>query len=123
MGDGRTRDAAILARDSLRNLAAAGDPLLTLARLGSVARIMSLMGRPYIGAQLIAHAEKRHDEIGAREIWVGDAVKETLSIVHQAIDEAAFEEAWDQGHNLSPEAAMALAATELEDAIERNRGS
>jgi len=122
--DGRTRDAVVLALESLANLAAAGDPLLVIARLSSVAWVLSSLGRPEVGARLISYAEARHEEIGARELWVGEASQKTLSMIHDAInDAAAFTENWEAGRKLSPEAAMQLAVSELEDAVERNRAS
>jgi predicted ATPase len=121
--DGRTLDAAILARESLQVLVANGDPLLVIARLCSAARVLSALGRPDVGARLISHAEARHEEIGAREPWVEAESRKTLSMIHGAIDDAAFGEEWEAGRMLNPEAAMALAVSELDNAVERNRSS
>jgi predicted ATPase len=121
--DGRALDAAILAHQSVGNLAASHDQLLVTARLSGVARVLTSLGRPDVGARLLAHAEARHDEIGAREIWVGVEAQQTLSMIHEAIDDATFAKEWEAGRKLSPDAAVALALAELEDAIERNRAS
>ena len=100
-----------------------GDPLLVVARLSSAARVLTFLGRPDVGATLLSYAHARHEEIGAQEPWVEVASQQTLSLIHEATEDAAFAEAWAAGRRLSPDAAMALARTELEDAIERNRAS
>jgi predicted ATPase len=121
--DGRPLEAALLARQTLQIVAGAADPLLVTSRLSGVARVLSLLGRPTVAARLISHAEFRHEEIGAREIWVATENQKTISLIHAALDEATFAREWDEGRKLSPEAAMALAIAELDDAVERNRAN
>jgi predicted ATPase len=123
MDDGHPLDAAVLARQCLAKVSEVGDPLLVSARLTSVAGILGSLGRPEVGARLLAHAEARHEEIGAREIWAGVYAQQTTSEIRELIDAATFDEAWEEGRKLTPEAAMALAVSELEAAVERNRAT
>lgn len=121
--DGRLLDAANLARQTLQTVAGAGDPLVLVARLCGVARILISLGRPTTAARLISHGEARHEQIGAHEMWVANENQRTISAIRMAIDDATFAREWEQGRQLTPEAALALAISEVEDAVERYRAT
>ncbi len=119
--DGRLLDAAILARQTLRIVATAGDPLLVHSRLCGIARVLISLDRPNIATRLISYAEARYEEIGAQESWVAAENRNALKLIHEVLDDTVFDEEWEQGRKLSPEAAMTLAGDEIEEAVERNR--
>lgn len=60
-------------------------------------------------ARLLASLEALGDEIGSRRQTVEELSEETLTIVREQVDEAAFAEAWEQGRTLTLAEAVTLA--------------
>jgi predicted ATPase/class 3 adenylate cyclase len=119
--DGRLSDATALARQTLQIVAGAGDPLLVIARICGVARVLNGLGRPRAATRLISHGEARHEEIGAHEIWVAAENQKTIGSIRSAVDEATFVADWEAGRQLTPEAALEVAITEIDAAAEQIR--
>jgi len=74
------------------------------------ARVLAAAGRPAVAVRLVSSAEAYRQEMGAIfRPWVRKLNEDTLSIVRPQLDQATFEEAWEQGRNLTANGAVALA--------------
>jgi predicted ATPase/class 3 adenylate cyclase len=78
------------------------------------ARALVLAGRLAGAAQLLACYERHSDELEVtEEDWVTEMNRETLTVIHARLDDAAFLAAWDEGKALSEDEAVELALGEL----------
>jgi hypothetical protein len=74
-----------------------------------MARALAGGGRSEAAARVLASGEALLQEIGASENWMARRNEETLGIVRQQLDDAAFAEAWEEGTKLTADQAVALA--------------
>jgi predicted ATPase len=105
---GRIHDAMALMRENdailrdLRDLWGIGE------NLGRKARALAVAGRAALAAQVLGCFEVLSEEAGGAEVWVTRENEETIAIIREQLDDAAFAEARAKGRKLSPEEAMAL---------------
>jgi len=109
VAEGRLDDAVSLARESLRIYNDLGDPHGVAIELRRCAGALALKDEVVTAARLISSAETLHEEIGGAMPWVRRMREEALAIIRTQLDEAAFAEAWEQGHTLTADEAVALA--------------
>jgi predicted ATPase len=107
--EGRVGDAASMLKASLRIHSGLGDFLDTAVDLCRFAVVLARQGKAVTAARLLASLEALGDEIGLRRQTVEDLSEETLAIVREQVDEAAFAEAWEQGRTLTVAEAVTLA--------------
>jgi hypothetical protein len=62
-------------------------------------------------ARILASAEALREEIGAGTPppFLAQLIEEALAAIRGQLDDAAFAEAWEQGHGLTADEAVALA--------------
>jgi len=82
--------------------------------VGRFAYALAVAGRAGTAAQLLSRAEALRDEIGGIEAWVTRMYDETLPTIRAQLVEASLAEAWEQGHALTVDDAVALALDSLE---------
>ena len=109
LDEGRVEDAASMLKTSLRIHSGLGDLLDTAVDLCRFAVVLARQGNAVTAARLLASLEALGDEIGSRRHTVEELSEETLTIVREQVDEAAFAEAWEQGRTLTLAEAVTLA--------------
>ncbi|HEU0245754.1 MAG TPA: tetratricopeptide repeat protein, partial [Gaiellaceae bacterium] len=115
VGEGRAQDSLPLLHQSLLIKRESGDRVQIATGLSSTARALAAVGRRMeTAARLIACFESLSGEIGAGEAWVTRMNEETLPKIRAQLDDAAFNEAWEQGQNLTLDEAVALALSSLD---------
>ena len=107
--EGRVGDAASMLKTSLGIHSRLGDFLDTAVDLCRFAVVLARQGDAVTAARLLASLEALGDEIGSRRRTVEELSEETLTIVREQVDEAAFAEAWEQGRTLTLAEAVTLA--------------
>ena len=107
--EGRVGDAASMLKTSLRIHSGLGDLLDTAIDLCRFAVVLARQGNAVTAARLFASLEALGDEIGSRGQTVEELSEETLTIVREQVDKAAFAEAWEQGRTLTVAEAVTLA--------------
>ena len=115
---GRRGEAAVLARESLQLIVDVKDPTAVLAGLTSAAVVLMKLGQTEVASQLLGHADVRQMEVGAQEPWVAKMKQEAIEALRERLEDSAFDDAWERGRALSPDAARALATKALDEAIE-----
>jgi predicted ATPase/DNA-binding SARP family transcriptional activator len=109
LDEGRVEDAASMLKSSLRIHASLRDVLDTAVDLCRFAVVLARQGDAVTAARLFASLDALGDEIGVRGHTVEELSEETLTIVREQVDEAAFAEAWEQGRTLTVAEAVTLA--------------
>jgi predicted ATPase/class 3 adenylate cyclase len=108
--DGRYDDALSLKRDALRLDVELGDTQHVLDSLGRIAKTHAHAGRGRLAAQLLSASLALHVEAGLMvPLDQKRRNQEMLEVLHEQLDKAAFDEAWEDGTTLSPDEAVALA--------------
>jgi hypothetical protein len=107
--EGRVGDAASMLKTSLRIHSRLGDLLDTAVDLCRFAVVLARQGNAVTAARLLASLEAVGDQIGSRRETIEELSEETLSIVREHLDEAAFAQVWDQGRRLTVAEAVTLA--------------
>jgi len=109
-GEGRLDDAHALLLESFHiDLDLGNLPFLSVD-LVRFAHLSALRKRPEVGARLLARTTALRDEIGfSLESWMTLETDKAIAAVRAQLDEAAFDEAWEQGTKLSLDDAIALA--------------
>jgi len=109
--EGRARDAVSMMKDVLRIDRDRGVPLQTLFDLGRFARVLALAdGSATDAARLLSSAEAIREEIGAGlPPFFAKVKEEALTAIRARLDDATFDEAWEQGQTLTPDEAIAIA--------------
>jgi hypothetical protein len=108
--EGRLEDALSMLTEAYRINRDFGMPSVqTTMDLGRLAHGLAFAGRSVAATRVLASAEALREEIGARARRT-DAERDakTLGAIHTLLDEAAFDEAWEQGRALTPDEAVAL---------------
>nr|MBA3332839.1 tetratricopeptide repeat protein [Actinomycetota bacterium] len=113
----RVQDAVLMLKESTRIYSDLGERHEIGVNLCRFARAFAVEGRAGMAAQVFARAEALREEIGAREYtWIAEMNEGTLAIIRTQLDEAAFDEAWEQGRALTVDEAVALALDTEPDA-------
>ncbi len=111
--DGRVGDALWMLRESLRLHRELGDRLDTAVDLARAARTLGIAGRPVEAARLVAALSMVADEIGARRGGVSAMSDDTLASLRRQLAEPELHRAWQEGRDLSLDAALDLALEAL----------
>ncbi len=114
VGQSRVRDARTLLIESTRGFAEVGNRLHTATNLCRVAAALAASGDETAALRLLSFAEASFEEMGAKMSWVAAINDETLAVIRDRLDDAAFEEAWEQGRRLSLDDATAFALESLD---------
>jgi len=115
---GRARDAVSMYKDVLRIDRDRGVLLQLAFDLTRFARALARTGKTADAARILSSAEALRDEIGAGTPlpWLTTLIEDALAAIHAQLDDATFTEAWEQGHTLSADEAVALALASALDA-------
>jgi predicted ATPase len=114
VSEGRVQDALPLLKQSLRIRRDLGDRVEIAMGLCSVARAITPLGKVRTAVRLISCFDGLREETGGGEPWVARMNEETLATIRTELDEAAFDEEWEQGRSLTVDEAVSLALRELE---------
>jgi predicted ATPase/class 3 adenylate cyclase len=110
----RATDASSMLKEAYRIDRELGEAVEIALDLCRLARALAFARKARTAVQLLARAEALRKEIGATFLpWALDLNAGTLKAVRTELDEAAFDEAWQQGATLSVDDAVALAVTEV----------
>ena len=113
--DGRLDEALEAALEGLRIRCDEGDVQHQLDGLSRVASIHARADRMEEAARLLSSSVHLHEEFGMLvPLYQEKRNEETLHILHEQLDEAAFDEAWEQGKKLTLDEAVALALDSVE---------
>jgi tetratricopeptide (TPR) repeat protein len=108
--DGRLEEALEAALEGLRIRRDEGDIEHQLDGLSRMALIHARADRVEMGATLLSSSVHLHEEVGMLvPLFQEERNEETLHILHEQLDEAAFEKAWEDGRKLTLDEAVALA--------------
>jgi tetratricopeptide (TPR) repeat protein len=111
--DGRYDDALSLKREALRLNFELGDTQHVLDGLGRIADTHTHAARGRLAAQLLSASLALHEEAGlVVALYQRRRNEEMLVLLHEQLDEEAFDEAWEQGTTLTLDEAVALALGE-----------
>jgi predicted ATPase len=114
--DGRLDEALEAALEGLRIRLDESDVQHLVDGLSRVASIHARADRMEEAATLLSSSVHLHEELGMLvPLWQEKRNEETLQILHEQLDEAAFSEAWEQGKKLPLDAAVALALGDAPD--------
>jgi hypothetical protein len=113
VGEGRVQDSLPLYEESLRIKRDLGNVIEIAMGLCGVARAITALGRVGTAVRLISYFEVLREEIGGSEPWITRMNEQTLATIRTQLDEAAFDEAWEQGQKLTADEAVALALESL----------
>jgi predicted ATPase len=106
---GRFTAALPLLLQSLRIWDRIGDVTMAARDLRRLARVLASTGRPEAATQTLSASERIREEAGQSESWIAGVNEGILAVIHEQIDEEAFEHAWSKGRELTVEEAVALA--------------
>ncbi|MDQ3380921.1 MAG: hypothetical protein M3546_11495 [Actinomycetota bacterium] len=113
----RIEDSLSLLREALRINDDLGDIQHVLDGLSHVARSHAAAGRPELAACLLACSLTRHEELAMQvALYQVKRNEETLALIREELNDAAFDAAWDQGRALAVDEAVALALGSDRDA-------
>jgi predicted ATPase/class 3 adenylate cyclase len=108
--DGRLEEALEAALEGLRIRRDEGDVEHQLDGLSRTAFIYARADRVETGATLLSSSVHLHEELGMLvPLYQEKRNEETLHILREQLDEAAFAEAWERGEKLTLDEAVALA--------------
>jgi predicted ATPase len=111
--EGRVREALSMLEDAYRlnrDLGFVSRTPIIVCRFG---RLLAVAGRLEAAVRVLSSGEALLDEVGARSPWLERMNEKTLSMIRAGLDEAAFDEAWEEGRKLTADQAVALARAEL----------
>jgi predicted ATPase len=107
---GRLHDSLALILQALPIWSRFADPAMTARDLRRLARVLAHLGRPENAARILSASETTREAVGHWESWIGQENNEILALIHEQIDDTAFERAWAEGRNLSVDDAIELAS-------------
>jgi predicted ATPase len=108
-GEDRLEDALLLLNEAVRIELRFGDLRRIAMLLGRCANALAHLKQAERSAQVLARALAIYEETGASIPWTAREDEETLALLRDQLDEAAFEEAWGRGQTLNLDDAAALA--------------
>jgi len=108
---GRAGDAVSMYKDVLRIDRDRGVLLQLAFDLTRFARALALTGACADAARILSSAGALRDEIGAATPppFLSTFIDDALAAIHAGLDDATYTEAWEQGHAMTAEEAVALA--------------
>jgi hypothetical protein len=86
-----------------------GESIEVSIDLWRFAQALAEVGRPEEAVELASLSASLREELGVRIPWVERGAEKTLADVKEQLAPAAFQEAWERGRRLSPDAAVAMA--------------
>jgi predicted ATPase/class 3 adenylate cyclase len=108
--ESRIEDSLALLRNALQINHDLGDVQHVLDGLSRLARSHVDAGRSELAARLLASSLEGHEELGMKvALYQLQRNEETLARIHEHLDDATFEAAWEEGRALSVDEAVALA--------------
>ena len=107
LGNALTDDDPARSQGLLRDLI---DTAVDLCR---TAVALSQARKPAVAVRLIASFTELRQDVGARGAWLARMNEDTLAATRAQLDAEAFADAWEQGRQLTSDAALALALAEL----------
>ena len=84
-------------------------PNFVVESLSRLASALAVAKRSETASRLLGSAEALRAEMGGSHSWVARTNEETLTMLRSQLDEASLVDALEQGRNLAPEDAVALA--------------
>ena len=111
INENRNDDALSLVHEHLRRSDAL-DPLRLTAGLFRAGFILARTGHFAAATRLLAASQRLSEEIGARQPWLVDDAASTAARLRVEVGDTAFETEWEEGRQLSFDAAVALALEE-----------
>ena len=109
--ENRNDDALSLVHEHIRRSDEL-DPLRLTASLFRAGFILARTGNLAVATGLLAASQTLSEEIGARQTWLVDDAAATADRLRVEIGDVAFEVEWEEGRQLSFDAAVALALEE-----------
>jgi non-specific serine/threonine protein kinase len=106
---GETTKALSLLHEAYRIHRDLGERVEIGNALSAMARALALAGRGETAAQVLSASAALYEELGTSQVWVADRDTETLAMLHDQLDDAAFDVAWAKGRELTPDEAVAAA--------------
>jgi predicted ATPase/class 3 adenylate cyclase len=110
---GLIEDAVPMVEEAFRLNRDLGDAFRIPLVLSRFAQILAIERRLEAAARVLSSATALMQESGAAPTWIAKRNEETLVAVRDGLDDAAVAQAWDQGRNLTAEAAVGLALDAL----------
>jgi predicted ATPase/class 3 adenylate cyclase len=111
----RLQDASSTLKQALRIFRELGNLLEIAINLGRFAAIFAREGRAATAGRLLSRSEALTEEIGSSTPpWAATRNEHTLTTIRSQLDEAALDEAWEQGRALTIDEAVALALDPLD---------
>ena len=113
--EGRVIDAAASAAASIRITAARANVQGVATEICRGAAVLAEVGQGETATELLASSEALNDDAGLRMLpYLVEENARTLTRIHDQLDEAAFEQAWERGKWLTVEDAAGLALEALD---------
>src|SRR5439155_14261002 len=88
-------------------------PNFVVESLSRLASALAVAKRSETASRLLGSAEALRAEMGGSHSWVARTNEETLTMLRSQLDEASLVDALEQGRNLAPEDAVALALSAM----------
>ena len=107
--EGRFGEALSMLERGYRIHRELGDRLAMMVDLCRFAHALASAGRARTATRVLSASDALREEIGANVRWVAELNDDTLIAIRAHLDEAAFNEAWEQGRKLTIHEAVALA--------------
>ncbi|MBA2332048.1 MAG: hypothetical protein H0V94_04570 [Actinobacteria bacterium] len=114
VGEGRIDEAKSLLKASTRSFGALGNRLDIATNLCRVGAALAASENETVALRLLSSAQIELEEMGVKVPWVAISNDETIGVIRSRLDDAAFEDAWEQGRDLSLDDATALALESLD---------
>ncbi len=111
---GRLDEAATRLKEAYALYSRLGDRYRLPLGVARLAGVLAAAGKAAVAARVLSAAEATFAEMGARfPRWMSSLNDDALKAIHERLDDAAFAQAWEQGHALSSDEAVALALDAL----------
>ena len=107
--EGRPAAAFPLLEDAYRIHLELGESLEVATDLSRFAAALAASGEPGRAVELLSLSDALREELGARVPWVERIAEGTLVSVRDELAPEVFEQAWERGSRLTPDAAIAKA--------------
>jgi tetratricopeptide (TPR) repeat protein len=107
--DGRAPEAFPFLEQAYRLHYELGESVEVMTDLLRFAEALAGIGHAEEAVELGSLSAALREELGVRVPWVERKTVETLASVREQLDPAVFEQAWDRGRRLTPDAAVAKA--------------
>jgi non-specific serine/threonine protein kinase len=113
--EGWNQDALDLLRDAYRLDREFGDPFEIANDLVYFARALAFADRARTAVRLVSLYEAMCDELAVPPMsWIVKIREEAMRRIRERLDDAGFDDAWEQGRKLTADEAVALALNSLE---------